>query len=161
VDHVLIRPLEHLSGSSTAPALAFGVETRERPGPLYKQGAFEDDAVWVQVNGGLFVSRAVVRISWVGEYSNVAEVRRRTHGAALSEDEAFWRGRPRAGYAGVVTLQRERWLDQPFWAGPRTYGYEWVVLENEAKEASWLDRKPPPRGGEGLLDRFLAWRSAR
>ena len=34
-DHVLIRPLEHLSGSPERPRLAYGFETRDRPGPAY------------------------------------------------------------------------------------------------------------------------------
>ena len=49
----------------------------------------------------------------------------------------------------------------PFWAGPRTYGYEWVRLEDEKKRASWLDRREPPRGGESLARSFRAWLDAR
>ena len=49
------------------------------------------------------------------------------------------------------------WTVEPFWAGPRTYGYEWVVLENEKKRNSWLDPKPPPRGGDAPLREFKAW----
>jgi hypothetical protein len=160
MDHVLIRPLQFLTGSRAAPSLRFGVEVRDRPGPLHKQGAFEDDRVWVQLEGGLMVARAVVRICWVGEYSEVESVRARTRGSALHDLDGFWRGRPRYGYAGVAELTAERWVD-PFWAGPRTYGYEWVRLETEAKERSWLDPKSPPRGGEGLADRFASWLAAR
>jgi hypothetical protein len=160
MDHVLIRRLEHLRGTKGSPALVFGVETRDRPGPLHKLGAFEDDRVWVQLFGGLFVARAVVRISWVGEYSEIGSVRVRTRGSPLFEMDDFWKGRPRAGYAAVATLQREAWVD-PFWAGPRTYGYEWVVLQDEAKRTSWLAPKPPPRGGEGLREQFRAWLAAR
>jgi hypothetical protein len=60
----------------------------------------------------------------------------------------------------VASLQHEQWVD-PFWAGPRTYAYEWIPLENDKKRASWLDPKPPPRGGEGLKDRFEAWLDSR
>ena len=158
MEHVLIRKLEHLAGSST-PALGFGVETRDRPGPLYKQGAFERDTVWIQLHGGLFVARAVVMIGWVGEYSDIGTVRARTKGSRLHDLDDFWRGRPRYGYAGVVTLGQEKWVE-PFWGGPRTYGYEWVVLEKDAKRSSWLDPKPAPRGGDDLLRRFTAWRSS-
>jgi len=139
--------------------LGFGVETRDRPGPLYKHGAFQHDRVWVQLHGGLFVAAASVRICWVGEYSTIDDVRMRTRGAAVHDVDDFWKGRPRYGYAGVVTLIREAWLDEPFWAGPRTYGYEWVLLEAGGKRSSWLDRKPPPRGGEMLARAFDAWRS--
>ncbi len=156
MDHVLIRKLEHLAGTKDAPAVRFGVETRDRPGPLHKSGAFEPDGVWIQLHGGLYVARAAVRISWIGEYSDIREVRRRTVGSPIHDHDDFWKGRPRAGYAGVVTIGREQWID-PFWAGPRTYGYEWILLENEAKRASWLDPKPPPRGGEGLRDLFRRW----
>ena len=62
---------------------------------------------------------------------------------------------------GSAHLRHERWLPEPFWAGPRTYAYEWVVLENERKRGAWLDPKPPPRGGEGLLDRFRTWLGER
>jgi len=160
MEHVLIRRLEHLTGSAPRPSLGFGVETRDRPGPLYKSGAFADDRVWVQVYGGLFVARAVVRISWVGEYSDIASVRARTTGFAIHDVDGFWQRRPRFGYAGVATIERESWIE-PFWAGPRTYGYEWVLLEDDAKRSSWLEPKPPPRGGEGLRDEFTAWLAAR
>jgi hypothetical protein len=157
VDHVLIRSLEHLTGSPGAPALRFGVEVRDRPGPLHKNGAFEDDTVAVQLHGGLFVARAVVKLCWVGEYSSVDDVRDRTRGSPLYQVEDFWKGRPRYGYAAVAELHHERWLDEPFWAGPRTYGYEWIRLEDEKKRRSWLDPKEPPRGGEGLRERFSSW----
>lgn len=160
VDHVLVRYLEHLTGSAAEPRIRFGVEMRDRPGPLFKTGAFEDDRVWVQLHGGLFVARASVRICWVGEYSDVASVRTRTRGAPIHDVEPFWEHRPRYGYAGVAALHRESWIE-PFWAGPRTYGYEWVLLEDAKKHAAWLDRKPPPRGGESLRDAFEGWLARR
>jgi hypothetical protein len=160
VEHVLIRDLEHLTGSSSAPDLRFGVEIRDRPGPLHKHGAYEDDRVWIQLRGGLFVARATVRICWVGEYDDIGTVRTRTAGAPIHDVAAFWERRPRYGYAGVVTLHREAWIE-PFWAGPRTYGYEWVLLESDAKRASWLEPKAPPRGGEGLRDGYDRWLSSR
>jgi len=161
VDHIVIRALEHLTGDADRPALGFAVETRDRPGPAHKEGSAPDDGVWVQLEGGLFVARARIRLGWVGEYSSVPEVRARTSGSDLHDVEGFWSGRPRYGYAAVASLQHEQWLGEPFWAGPRTYAYEWVLLESDKKRASWLDPKPPPRGGEGLRDRFEAWLAAR
>jgi hypothetical protein len=160
VEHVLIRKLEHLTGSADRPDLRFGVEVRDRPGPLHKHGAFEDDTVWIQLHGGLIVGRAAVRITWIGEYSDVRQVRARTAGSPIHDLEGFWTGRARYGYAGVATLAREQWVE-PVWAGPRTYGYEWVRLEDDKKRASWLDPRPPPRGGEGLLGAFRDWIAAR
>lgn len=161
MEHVLIRKLEHLAGTGGAPALRFGVEVRERPGPLHKLGAFPEEPVWVQLHGGLFVARAVVRLCWVGEYSSIADVRARTRGSPLLDMDDFWKGRPRYGYAAVAELERERWLDQPFWAGPRTYGYEWIRLEDDKKRKAWLEPKEPPRGGEGLLRQFRTWLAGR
>lgn len=161
MEFVLVRRLEHLFGTSGAPSLGFAVEARDRPGPVYKEGTSPDDVVWIQLKGGLFVGRARIKIGWVGEYSNVAQVRDRTKGhPTLYGLEPFWHGRPRYGYAAVAALEHEKWID-PFWAGPRTYGYEWVVLESPKKRASWLEPKPPPRGGEGLLGEFKAWLAAR
>ncbi|HEY7282195.1 MAG TPA: hypothetical protein VID47_11445 [Actinomycetota bacterium] len=160
MDHVVVRSLEHLRGDAGTPSLGFAVETRDRPGPAYKEGSSPDDPVWVQLEGGLFVAKARILLGWVGEYSSVDEVRSRTTGP-LHDLDAFWAGRPRYGYAAVARLQRESWLDDPFWAGPRSYGYEWVLLENDKKRASWLDPKPPPRGGEGLRDRFERWLDER
>jgi hypothetical protein len=157
VEFVAIRKLEHLTRTAAAPDLGFAVETRDRPGPVYKEGTSPDDVVWIQLHGGLFVARARIEIGWVGEYSRIDQVRdrTRTHRPLHSLDE-FWQGRPRYGFAAVATLQHERWVE-PFWAGPRTYGYEWVVLENDKKRASWLDPKPPSRGGEKLLENFNDW----
>ena len=161
MDFVLVRKLEHMTGSQGAPSLGFAVETRDRPGPVYKEGTSPEDVVWIQLHGGLVVGRATIRLGWVGEYSNIQQVRERTKPhPPLHGLEAFWLGRPRYGYAAVASLERERWVE-PFWAGPRTYGYEWVVLENAKKRSSWLDPKPPPRGGEGLLAEFRAWLAAR
>lgn len=160
MEHVVIRKLEHLTGTAAAPRVGFAVETRDRKGPAHKTGAFEGDVVHIQLHGGLFVARATVRIGWIGEYYGVDEVRARTSGP-LRELEPFWAGRPRVGYAAVAELTHERWLPAPFWAGPRTYGYEWVVLDDDAKRASWLDPKDPPRGGEGLRQDFESWLAAR
>jgi len=159
MEHVLIRKLEHLTGSAGGPTVRFGVEIRDRPGPLHKSGAFPDDPVWIQLHGGLFVARAIVRICWVGEYARVDDMRARTRGSPIHGLDDFWKGRPRYGYAGVSELRREEWIE-PFWAGPRTYGYEWVLLDDGKKRSSWLDRRDPPRGGEGLLDAFRSWKAA-
>jgi hypothetical protein len=160
MDHAVIRRLEHLTGSAGAPRLGFAVETRDRKGPAHKNGAFPDDVVWVQLHGGLFLARARVKICWIGEYSRVGEIRARTKGSPIHDLDDFWAGRPRVGYAAVATLDRESWVD-PFWAGPRTYAYEWVVLEDDAKRRSWLDRKEAPRGGDDLRRAFAAWLEAR
>jgi hypothetical protein len=92
----------------------------------------------------------------VGEYSSVAEIRARTKGSKVHDLAAFWSGRPRYGYAAVASLEAETWID-PHWAGPRTYGYEWVLLEDAKKRTSWLDPKPPPRGQDDLRQRFHDW----
>jgi hypothetical protein len=152
----VIRKLEHLSGSAGAPRLGFAIETRDRPGPVYKNGAFEGDEVWLQLHGGLFVCKAMIQICWVGEYSSVSEVRARTKGSPIYEIDGFWAGRPKYGYSVVASLNRESWV-KPFWAGPRTYGYEWVRLEDEGKRSSWLQAKDPPRSGESLRRAFNSW----
>ena len=156
MDHVLVRRLEHLTGSRRTPALGYAVEMRDRPGPVYKHGAFPDDGVWVQLRGGLLVAKASVRLCWVGEYSSVGEVRARTRGSKLHDVAPFWSGRPRYGYAAVASLEGETWIE-PYWGGPRTYGYEWVLLEDAKKRASWLDANPPPRTKDDLAQRFHSW----
>ena len=156
MDHVIIRKLEHLTGTSDRPALGYAVETRERPGPAYKTGTSPDEGVWVQLHGGLFVAKARIKLGWVAEYGGVDSVRARTRGSEIHDLDDFWKGRPRLGYAVVASLQHEKWVE-PFWAGPRTYGYEWIVIDDEKKRTSWLDPKEPPRGGAGLLEQFQAW----
>ncbi|HVL32677.1 MAG TPA: hypothetical protein VM600_03750 [Actinomycetota bacterium] len=156
MEHVQIRSLEHLTGDTARPLLRYAIETRERPGPAHKQGVYSDDELWMQLRGGLFVARARVKIAWRGEYSRLDEIRARVEGWRVPE--SFWTGRPRHGYAIVAELQAERWVD-PFWAGPRSYAYEWIVLESDAKRASWLDPKDPPRGRAGLVAEFLQARA--
>ena len=153
----MIRKLEHLTGDAAAPALRYAMETRASAGPAYKHGAFPRDVVWIKLHGGLVIGRAEIKLAWVGEFSSIAEIRRRTRGAPIHDLAEFWAGRPRVGYAAVAELQNERWVD-PHWQGPRTYGYEWVILD-EKKRATWLEEKPPPRGGDDLLRNFRAWRS--
>ena len=160
MEHVLIRKLEHLAGTAAAPRLGYAVEIRDRPGPIHKNGAWEDDDVWVQLHGGLYVAKARIRLCWIGEYSNIREIRVRTKGTELYEMDSFWAGRPKWGYAAVASLKNEQWLP-PFWAGPRSYGYEWVRLEDEKKQKSWLQRKDPPRGAELLRADFDSWLRSR
>lgn len=160
MEHVLIRKLEHLTGSDGAPRLGFAVEIREKAGPVFKGGAYEDDEVWVQLHGGLYVAKAKIKIAWLGEYSAISEIRARTKGSPLYQVNSFWSGRPRWGYAAVGALKAESWVP-PFWAGPRTYGYEWVRLEDDRKKSSWLEHKDAPRTGDDLQARFKIWRKAR
>lgn len=156
-DHVLIRKLEHLAGNDRAPAFRYAVETRASAGPAYKNGAFPGDVVWLKLHGGLVIGKAQIKIAWVGEYSALREIQARTPGSAIQNDPSFWAGRPKFGYAIVGELQNERWLE-PKWQGPRTYGYEWVVIDSDKKRASWFEEKPPPRGGTELLKNFTDWR---
>lgn len=156
-DHVLIRKLEHLTGSARAPALRYAIETRSSAGPAYKNGAFPGEQVQIKLHGGLVVAKAQIEIAWVGEFSSRDEIRSRTRGAPIHDIESFWAGRPKVGYAIVAQVTNERWVE-PHWQGPRTYGYEWVVLDNDKKRTTWLEDKPPPRGGEELLRSFTAWR---
>ena len=160
MEHVVVRHLDHLTGTRGSPRLGYAVELRDRKGPAHKTGAFEDDVVWVQLHGGLYVAKARIKICWIGEYSRIDDVRRRVAGTPLFDVEDFWTGRARVGYAAVAELQRENWIP-PFWAGPRSYGYEWVVLESDSKRSSWLDPKEPPRGGADLQRAFEQWRAAR
>jgi hypothetical protein len=72
----------------------------------------------------------------------------------------FWTGRPYYGYAAVASLENEGWIE-PQWAGPRTYGYEWVLLDDVKKRSTWLDPKPPPRSNDDLGGRFNQWLKER
>lgn len=154
-EHVQIRALEHLRGDDDKPEFIVALEARDRPGPAYKAGVYSDDEIWFQLRGGLMIAKGTITQSWRGEFSRIDEIRSRCEDANLPE--SFWTGRPRSGYA-IVARVEARWIE-PFWAGPRTYGYEWIVLENDAKKASWLEEKPPPRGGESLRGDFLAARA--
>jgi len=154
MEHVLIRKLEHVGGSQSRPDLRYAVEIRDRPGPAHKNGAYPDDVVWIQLHGGLFVARAQIDLCWVGEYSSIGEIRRRTEPSPLFDFKDFWRGRPKYGYAAVASLRAETWID-PFWGGPRTYGYEWVLLDDAKKRTSWLDPREPPRSDSDLRRRFF------
>ena len=156
-DHVLIRKLEHLAGNDRAPALRFAVETRASPGPVYKHGAFPGDVVWLKLHGGLVIGKAQIKIAWVGEYASLRELQARVPGSSIQADASFWAGRPRFGYAVVGELQNERWVDLT-WQGPRTYGYEWVVMDSDKKTKTWCEEKPPPRGGDDLMRRFVEWK---
>lgn len=156
-EHVVIRDLAVLRGDTEHPQVCVAFETRDRPGPAYKAGIYEDDEVWIQLHGGLFVARAEVRIAFRGEYSKIDEVKRRVADQGLPD--AIWEGRPRAGYCIVAWLHKERWIE-PFWAGPRTYQYEWIVLEDAKKRTAWLDPKDPPRtGATDLRERFARARA--
>ena len=155
--HVVIRKLEHLTKDARGPRLTYALETRTTKGPAHKAGAFPDDVVWIKLHGGLMIGKARIELAWVGEYSSLGEIRARTRGAGIYDLADFWAGRPKVGYAVVATLKDERWID-PHWAGPRTYAYEWVVLDDKKRD-SWLEEKPAPRGGDELHERFRRWKN--
>ena len=156
---MIIRKLEHLTGNARAPRLTYAIETRASAGPAHKTGAFPDDTVWIKLHGGLMVGKAKIRIAWVGEYSSLHEIRSRTEDSDINKVDGFWAGRPKVGYAVIAELKDERWID-PHWAGPRTYGYEWVVLDDKKRD-QWLEEKSAPRGGEALVDDFGRWKKER
>jgi hypothetical protein len=155
MDHVVIRKLEHLTAGSRGPRLEFAIEARERPGPVHKRGAFPDEDVWIQLHGGLYIARARIDLCWVGEFSGIGEIRARTSGAPIHDISEFWKGRPRFGYAAVASLKHEKWVE-PFWGGPRTYGYEWVLMDSDKKRTTWLEKRDAPKGGVDLLERWRA-----
>jgi hypothetical protein len=93
MDHVVSRKLEELTGTAKAPQIGYAVETRDRPGPAHKNGAFPNDGVWIQLRGGLIVAKARIQLCWSGEYSHIGEVRNRTRGSALHDMTSFWSGR--------------------------------------------------------------------
>lgn len=155
MDHVVIRDPEHLSARDGRPLLTVAVESRDRPGPAYKHGVYDGDVVWVRM-GPLLVARAEVKIAWRGEYAMLGELRNRTKGTELFALDAYWTGKPKVGYAVVATLHKARFLSEAMLAGPRTYGYDWIVLENEHKEDTWLETRPPEPKDEPLVERFRA-----
>jgi len=153
VDHVVIMQPEHLQARDGRPRVTVAVEARDRPGPAFKQGVYPDDVVWIRM-GPLLVARATVKIAWKGEYAFIRELRDRTKGSELQHDDDFWQGKPKIGYAVVATLQNARFLPEPALAGPRTYGYDWVVVENDRKRETWLTKRPPEPKDAPLVERF-------
>ncbi|HLF69795.1 MAG TPA: hypothetical protein VI541_02430, partial [Actinomycetota bacterium] len=81
-------------------------------------------------------------------------------GAPIHDVDGFWAHRAKYGYAAVAHLQQETWIE-PFWAGPRTYGYEWILLDDSKKRSAWLDHKDPPRSSVDLADSFARWKASR
>lgn len=149
----MILDPEHVSARDGRPAMTVAVEARDRPGPAYKHGVFPDDVVWIRM-GPLLVAKATVRIAWKGEYAFLRELQQRTRGTELEGLASFWQRKPKIGYAVVATLTDARFVREPALAGPRSYGYDWIVLENERKRETWLDLRPPEPKDAELVSRF-------
>lgn len=153
MDHVVILQPEHLGARDGRPNVTVAVEARDRPGPAYKAGVGAGDTVWIRM-GPLMVAKATVRIAWHGEFAMPGELRARTKGTELHGLESYWAGKPKIGYAVVAQLQNARFLPEPKLAGPRTYGYDWIVLENDKKTDTWLDMRPPEPKDADLVAKF-------
>jgi hypothetical protein len=153
VDHVVIFDPALVTARDGRPNVPVALEARDRPGPAYKQGVFSDDMVWIRM-GPLLVAKARVKIAWKGEYAFLREIRDRTKGSPLHDAESFWAGKPKIGYAIVAQLKDIFFLKEPALAGPRSYGYEWIVIENEKKQDTWLTRRPPEDKDAALVRRF-------
>ncbi len=149
---VILQP-DELRAREGRPLVSVAVEARDRPGPAFKQGVFPDDTVWIRM-GPLLVARATVKIAWKGEYAFLREVRDRTKGSELYDQEAFWQRKPKIGYAVVAQLREARFLPEATLAGPRSYGYDWIVLESESKQDTWLRKRPPEPKDADLVRRF-------
>lgn len=152
-DHVVIFDPDHVRAANGRPRFTVAIEARDRPGPAYKAGVGAGETVWIRM-GPLMVAKASVQIAWHGEYAMLKEIRNRTKGTELFDQDGFWAGKPRVGYAVVAKLENARWLPEAQLGGPRTYGYEWVVLENEKKEDTWLDLRPPESRDHGVVQRL-------
>lgn len=153
VEHVVIFAPEHLAARDGRPDVPLAIEARDRPGPAYKHGVFSDEEVWIRM-GPLLVAKAAVKLAWKGEYAFLREIRDRTEGTYLYDLEPFWSGKPKIGYAVVAELKDARFVAEPSLAGPRSYGYDWIVLENEKKHQTWLTKRPPEPKDAELLARF-------
>lgn len=153
MDHVVIFEPHHFKSVKGRPDLTVAVEARDRPGPAFKEGVFPDDTVWFRM-GPLLVAKATVKIAWKGEYAFIRELRKRTEETELANDEAWWLRRPKIGYAVVAQLTQARYLSSAKLGGPRSYGYDWIVLDSESKRKTWLNlREPEPKDAD-LLRRF-------
>ena len=144
---------EHLSARDGRPNLTMAVEARDRPGPAYKHDVLSDDVVWIRM-GPLLIATARIKLARKIEYAFTKELRERTKGSELYDLDAFWSGKPKIGYAVVAELKEARFLPEPALAGPRTYGYDWIVLENERKHETWLTRRPPEGKDRDLVARY-------
>jgi hypothetical protein len=153
MDHVVIFDPDHVRSRAGRPRFTVAVEARDRPGPAYKAGVGSGEVVWIRM-GPLVVAKATVDIAWHGEYAMLKEIRNRTKGTELFDQDGYWQGKAKIGYAVVAKLRDARWLPEPQLGGPRTYAYDWVVLENEKKEDTWLDLKPPESKDAGLVRRL-------
>lgn len=153
VDHVVIFAPEHLAARDGRPKITVAIEARDRPGPAYKHGVYDGDVVWIRM-GPLLVAKAAVAIAWHGEYAVLRELRDRTKGTELYGLDSFWTGKPKVGYAVVAQLEHARFLAEAKLAGPRTYGYEWIVLENDRKRDTWLTPRSPEDKDATVVRRF-------
>ena len=153
MDHVVIFAPEHLEARNGRPNVTVAVEARDRPGPAYKHGVYNDDVVWIRM-GPLLVAKGAVKLATKLEYAFLEELRDRTRDTDLHGLEGFWAGKPKIGYAVVAELKDVRFLNEPCLAGPRTYGYDWIVLENERKAQTWLTKRPPEDKDADLVRRF-------
>ena len=153
VDHVVILDPDLVTARDGRPRISVAIEARDRPGPAYKEGVYSDDVVWIRM-GPLLVAKAKVKIAWKGEYAFVRELQERTKGTELDGADAFWARKPKIGYAIVAQLKDVFFLKEPALAGPRTYGYDWIVLENEKKQETWLTRKPPEAKDAALVRKY-------
>lgn len=152
MEHVVILDPELVGAKDGRPYVPIAVEVRDRPGPAYKHGVFSDDDVYIRM-GPLLVATAKVKLAWKGEFAFQREIRERTKGTPLDSD-AFWTGRPKVGYAVVAELKDQRFVKESALAGPRSYGYDWIVLESEKKQDTWLTRRPPEDKDTELVRRF-------
>lgn len=153
MDHVVIFDPGLVGATNGRPDITAAVEARDRPGPAYKHGVFSDDVVWIRM-GPLLVAKGKVKLAWKGEYAFLRELRDRTKGTELYGRDEFWAGKPKIGYAVVAQLKDVYFLKEPSLAGPRTYGYDWITLENEKKEDTWLTRRPPEPKDADLVRRY-------
>lgn len=150
---------EQVEARGGRPLITVALEARDRPGPAYKHGVYDGDVVWIRM-GPLLVARATVQIAWRGEFSMTKDIRDRTKGTEAFGRDSFWAGRPRVGYAVVAMLRDARFLPDAKLAGPRTYGYEWIVLESDRKLQTWLETREPEPKDAALVARFRQLSSA-
>ena len=136
MEHIAIQNKEYTFDS--LPTLSILCRCKLRKDPPYDK-VTPGDIVYILQDGLIKVKTTVLRVL-SKEYDDISEIRNLCEGTSpsLYNGVNYWNAMRNRHYGTVVWLANNNPLAKPIRPKTRSYGHDWIVLDNQQKRQKWL-----------------------
>jgi hypothetical protein len=136
--HVVIRRLDYVAGSSEKPAVKVFTQSHASRPPVPWGKLSIGDIAWMKWRSGPIVARGIVE-GFRQIHDCTPDILRNTVGGTNLYDLVnYWNALPPVFFGMAIFVGQEQWLDSPIFPKARSYSESWIVLDSPEKEAAWL-----------------------